>query len=72
MSEQGYGVTQGPVTIELTVSEALGLFEYLSRCSDQNHLVFEDQAERRVLWNLEGILESQLAEPFRPDYGDLV
>ena len=72
MSEQGYAVTQGPVVIELNVAEALVLFEYLSRCSDQKNLVFEDQAEQRVLWHLENILESALAEPFRPDYGVLL
>ena len=67
MSE-AYAATQGPVVIELNVSEALVLFEYLSRCSDQRNLVFEDRAEQRVLWHLEGMLESALAEPFRPDY----
>ena len=72
MGGQGYVVTQGPVIIELTVSEALVLFEYISRCHEQKSLVFEDQAEQRVMWNLEGILESALAEPFRPDYDELL
>jgi hypothetical protein len=51
----------------------LVLFEFLSRFNQTDHLnVFEDQAEQKVLWALEGQLEKQLVEPFRPDYKDII
>jgi hypothetical protein len=61
-----------PVRLELTADEALVLFEFLSRYSDSNSLSLVDQAEQRALWNLCCLLESQLVEPFRPDYDALV
>ncbi len=52
------------VTIELSSAEALVLFEFLSRFSDENKLEIEDQAEARVLWDMCCLLEKQLVEPF--------
>ena len=60
------------ITIELTNKEALVLFEYLRRCDDQGSYSFADQAEERILWTLEGKLESQLVEIFSPDYAKLL
>lgn len=60
------------VQIELTSDEALVLFELLSRYSDSESLVIEDQAEQRALWNLLCVLERQLVEPLRPEYVDLL
>jgi hypothetical protein len=60
------------VQIELTGDEALVLFELLSRYSDSESLVIEDQAEQRALWNLFGVLEKQLAEPLRLEYVELL
>ena len=33
---------------------------------------FEDQAEQRVLWDLEAMLEKALVAPLRADYADLL
>jgi len=60
------------VHIELTGDEALVLFDLLSRYSDSESIVIEDQAEQRALWNLLGVLEKQLAEPLRPEYVELL
>ena len=61
------------IKIELSKDEAIVLFEFLSRFNENNHDdIFDDQAEQRVLWNIEGLLEKQLSEPFRPDYVDIV
>jgi hypothetical protein len=60
------------VIIELTGSEALVLFEFLSRTSDDDPLTVADQAERRVLWSLECMIEKALVEPFLPNYDDLL
>lgn len=59
---------QHKVAIELTREEALVLFDWISRFNKREDAVFEDQAERRVLWDIEAMLESTLDEPFRPDY----
>lgn len=60
-----------PVRLELSAEAALVLFELLSRFSetDADALTLVDQAERRVLWNVLGLLEKVLVEPFLPDYG---
>lgn len=42
-------------------------FEWISRFNETGLPAFVDQAEQRVLWNLEADLESQLTEPFAAD-----
>ncbi|WP_435749052.1 hypothetical protein [Microbacterium sp. PMB16] len=55
--------------IELTLSsaEALVLFEWLASAHDAESLT-ADEAERRVLWDLESQLETRVVEVFDPDY----
>jgi hypothetical protein len=61
------------VTIELTKDEALVLFDFLGRFNQKEHNdIFEDQAEQKALWIVEGQLEKTLVEPFMPTYADLV
>ena len=60
------------VTVELTRKEALVLFEFLRRCDDEGRYAFADQAEQRVLWDLEIALQPQLIEVFDPNYGELL
>jgi hypothetical protein len=61
------------VSLTLSRDQALVLFEWLARtgASDQP-AAFEDQAEQRVLWDLESSLEAVLVEPLRDDYRALV
>jgi hypothetical protein len=59
------------VTLELSREEALVFFEWLSRFNKAERS-FEDQAEQRVLWDIEGMLESILVEPFDPKYAELL
>ena len=40
------------ITVELSSSEALVLFEFLSRFSEGGKLEVVDQAEERVLWDV--------------------
>ena len=56
------------VALELSGDEALVFFDWLRRFNKGEHRVFEDQAEQRVLWDLEAILESTLSEPLDPKY----
>ena len=60
------------VSLTLTPAEALVLFDLLSRWAQMHatSLPVQHQAERRVLWDLLAMLESELAEPFMPDYQD--
>ncbi|MFT3798374.1 hypothetical protein [Microbacterium sp.] len=61
------------VLIGLSREQALVLFEWLTRTGVGGQpAVFEDQAEQRVLWDLESTLESLLTEPLREDYRELV
>ena len=62
---------EGKVTLELSQDEALVLFEWLSRTSDEERHC-EEQSEQTVLWTLENLLESVLVEPLMPDYRSLL
>lgn len=55
------------VTLELSNDEALVLFDWIKRFNEATH-TFEDQAEERVLWDIEAMLEEKLVEPFADDY----
>ncbi len=56
------------ITRELTEDEALVLFEWVAHFNQRQNEDFADQAEQRVLWDLEATLESQLADPLGPEY----
>lgn len=56
--------------IELTNAEALVLFDYLSRLSENPTVVTADSLETRVLDGMLCELEKQLVEPLRSDYDE--
>ena len=61
------------LSIELSKNEALVFFEFLTRFNQKDWPeIFEDQAEQRVLWDIEAILEKELVEPFKPDYEEII
>jgi hypothetical protein len=60
------------VTLTLSPSAALVLFDWLARLNHGGDGAFADQAEQRVLWDLEAMLESALAEPFSAEYETLL
>ncbi len=61
------------IIIELTKDEAIVLFEFLDEFNKKdNKELFSDQAEQRVLWDIECVLEKQLSEPFKADYLEIV
>ena len=61
------------MNITLTKSESIVLFEFITRINKENRKdLFEDQAEEKILWNLESILESKLIEPFQDNYSELL
>jgi hypothetical protein len=62
-----------PVQLTLTNDEALVLFEWLTRTSDNDAPApFVDRAEQRVLWDLLAMLERVLVGPLSPEYDKLL
>jgi hypothetical protein len=55
---------QRKVTLELSQEQALVFFEWLTKFNASEGRRFEDQAEERVLWDIEAMLESSLVDPF--------
>lgn len=66
------GVTDETVSLNLTMDEALVLFEFLARAGDSDRLELVDQAEQVALWKLEAALEPVLVQILQPDYRDQV
>ena len=61
------------VLITLNKDQALVLFEFVARFNETNHKVlFEDQAEQKMMWLIQRQLEKVLVEPFMPNYKDIV
>lgn len=61
------------ITIKFSNDEAVVLFEFLSRFNAEEHKdIFQDQAEEKTLWLIEGQLEKVLVEPFMPNYKDIL
>ncbi len=61
------------ILIKLNKDQALVLFEFLARFSDEGHKnIFKDHAEEIILWKIEGQLEKILVEPFMPNYPDIL
>jgi hypothetical protein len=61
------------VSLNLSDDEALVLLEWLSRFNEEEHpSLFQDQAEQRVLFDLEAVLEEVIAGTFERDYSDIL
>jgi hypothetical protein len=65
-------MSEETVVLRLSKDEALVLFELLSRFSAEERLEVKDRVEEQALWNLECLLEKELAEPFSPDYAKII
>jgi hypothetical protein len=60
------------VTLEITRDEAIVLYEWLAVHNKKEDLPFEDQAEQRVLWDVEAMLEKELWEPLSNEYDKIL
>ena len=59
--------------VELTIEETIVLFDWLTRFNKGNHkLLFKDQAEQRVLWDLESSLEKVTNVTFDSNYSEIL
>jgi len=55
-------------SIHMTKDHMLVLYGFLARVDADASLKFEDQAEQRVLWDLESELEAKLESVLSPNY----
>jgi len=60
------------VKLELTHDKALVLYDWLARFNQRDSADFADQAEERVLFDLEAILEKTLVAPLQSNYAELL
>ena len=60
------------ILVKLSKAEALVLFDWLASLDSLRTLPFNHPSEEKVLWKIEGQLESTIAEPFAPNYKDLL
>jgi 16S rRNA U1498 N3-methylase RsmE len=58
------------VEISLSSDAALVLLALVARLNEGDHVQLEDQAEQRVLWDLESVLESSVAVTLVSDYAN--
>lgn len=65
-------MTQGEILLKLSKEEALVFFEWLAKLEPMGTTVFQYPSEEKVLWKLQGQLESALSEPFAAPYADVV
>lgn len=65
-------MSQERIVLELEKPAALVLFEFLSRYAEKDALSVDDQAEQRVLWNLQTELERLLPEVLDSKYSELL
>ncbi|MBO9620562.1 MAG: hypothetical protein J7539_16175 [Niabella sp.] len=57
------------VFLKLSNNEAFVLLEWLAKFNQKEHpLLFEDQAEERILFDIESSLEKIMSEPFKENY----
>jgi len=61
------------VILELINEEAIVLLDWLCRFNNtEKQGQFQDQAEERVLWDLEASLESVITESFNSNYAEIL
>jgi len=65
--------TGDTILLELTKEESIVLFDWLSRFNENENLdLFRDQAEERVLWDMEASLEQVISEIFNSNYAEIL
>ena len=60
------------ITVELSLDEALVLFEWLTRNDERGNVAVEHPAEQQVLWMIESQLERNLNAPLSAQYRTLL
>jgi DNA primase len=64
---------ENKVVLELTKEESIVLLDWLSRINEgENADLFQDQAEERVLWDMEASIEKVISETFESNYAEIL
>ena len=69
---EGGILVENNISLNLTKDEALVLFDFLHRFSDTDKLTIKHDSEKRVLWDINCLLESALLEPHDSKYDKLL
>ena len=61
------------IVLEFSEDETIVLLEWLHNFNEQNHTrLFQDQAEERILFDLEAELEKIISVPFKKNYDQIL
>ena len=61
------------ITITFSEEEALVLLDWLHNFNEEEHpTLFQDQAEQRILWDIEAVLEKVVLVTFDSNYQDIL
>lgn len=61
------------ITITFSEEEALVLLDWLHNFNEEEHpTLFQDQAEQRILWDIEAVLEKVVSVTFDSNYQDIL
>lgn len=61
---------EGKIVIEFTKSEALVLYNFLYTTTES--IKFDHYSEKKILWQLQGNIETKLGELFQSNFLDLL
>lgn len=61
------------ILIEITKEEAIVFLTWLTEFNEKNNQeIFQDQAEERILWDFEAVLEKVIDETFDENYIEIL
>lgn len=60
------------VNISLNPDEALVFFDWLYRFNQKPVADFQCESEQRILWDIEAVLEKQIAAVFSENYSEIL
>lgn len=61
------------ILIEITKEEAIVFLNWLTEFNEKNNQeIFQDQAEERILWDFEAVLEKVIDETFDENYIEIL
>lgn len=60
------------IALDLSSEEILVLLDWLVKYNEDESYRFEDQAEQRVLFDLESVLEKSISEILKGDYKSIL
>lgn len=61
------------IFLQLNNDEAVVLLNLLARINEGNNdAIFEDQAEQRIMWDMEAALEKVISSTFEKNYHEII